>query len=69
MLGIRLFNGAAAVLKLCLSGYYQTAALQARDLLETVFLLDLFTADAASRGMARRLQRCPLSAGARPHDA
>src|SRR5215510_14694402 len=47
MLGIRLFNGAAAVLKLCLSGYYQTAALQARDLLETAFLLDLFTADAA----------------------
>ena len=47
LLGIRLFNGAASVLKLCLSGYYQTAALQARDLLETAFLLNLLTADAA----------------------
>src|SRR5262249_40126330 len=42
---IRLFNASASTLKLALSGYYQTAALQARDLLETAFLLDLFTHD------------------------
>jgi acyl CoA:acetate/3-ketoacid CoA transferase alpha subunit len=40
-------KSAASVLKRWLSGYYQTAAFQARDLLETAFLLDLLTADAA----------------------
>lgn len=45
-LGIRLFNGTASALKLLLSGYYQTAALQTRDMLETAFLLDRFTMDA-----------------------
>src|SRR5262245_53853901 len=45
VLGIRLFNACASALKLLLSAYYQTAALQERDLLETAFLLDLFTAD------------------------
>src|ERR1700731_1879889 len=33
LLGIRLFNGAASALNLFLSGYYQTSALQRRDLL------------------------------------
>jgi hypothetical protein len=42
LLGIRLFNAAASALKLLLSGYYQTSALQQRDMLETIFLLDYF---------------------------
>ena len=45
LLGIRMFNGAASALKLLLSGYYQTSALQQRDLLETIFLLDYFETD------------------------
>lgn len=44
-LGIRVFNGTASALKLLLSGYYQTSALQVRDMLETAFLLDHFTMD------------------------
>lgn len=42
MLGLRLFNAAASGLKLALSGYYQTAFHQARDILEVGFLLDYF---------------------------
>jgi hypothetical protein len=42
MLGIHLFNAAASGLKLALSGYYQTAFQQARDIMETGFLLDYF---------------------------
>ncbi len=42
LLGIRLFNGTASALNLALAGYYQTSALQQRDLLETAFLLDYF---------------------------
>ena len=42
MLGIRLFNAAASGVKLALSGYYQTAFHQARDIMETGFLLDYF---------------------------
>jgi hypothetical protein len=45
MLGIRVFNGLAVTLKLLLSGYYQASALQLRDVLETVFLLDFFQSD------------------------
>lgn len=45
LLGIRMFNAAASALKLLLSGYYQTSALQQRDMLETIFLLDYFTTD------------------------
>ena len=41
LLGIRLFNAAAVALKLFLSGYYQGAAGQLRDALETAFLLEL----------------------------
>ena len=47
LLGVRLFNGAAASLKLLLSGYYQPAAAHARDLLEASFLLDYFRGDDA----------------------
>lgn len=42
LLGIRLFNAAASGIKLALSGYYQTAFHQARDIMETGFLLDYF---------------------------
>ncbi len=42
VLAIRTFNAFAAATKLCMSGYYQNAALILRDVLETVFLLDLF---------------------------
>jgi hypothetical protein len=39
-LGIRLFNAAGASIKLALSGYYQKAFHQVRDLIETYFLVD-----------------------------
>ena len=39
-LGIRLFNAAGASTKLALSGYYQKAFDQVRDLIETYFLVD-----------------------------
>jgi hypothetical protein len=61
LLGVRLFNGAAASLKLVLCGYYQPAAAEARDLLETSFLLDYFrvndTLIAAWRTARERKQR------------
>lgn len=47
-LGIRLFNAFGAAVKLTLSGYNQSAALVMRDILETVFLLDLFQGDRPS---------------------
>ena len=45
LFGVRLFNATASVLKLLLSGYYQTSLLQHRDLVETIFLLDYFRTD------------------------
>ncbi len=45
MLGMRMFNAFGASLKLALSGYIQNSALILRDILETVFLLDLFSGD------------------------
>lgn len=42
LLAIRMFNAVATALKLCLSGYGQTAAAQARDILETIFLVQYF---------------------------
>ncbi len=45
LLGMRLFNGCAAAFQLIVSGYYQTAAMVMRDLLETVFLLGYFRHD------------------------
>ena len=44
-LGIRLFNTSACALTLLLSGYYQNAGLQMRDILETGFLIDDFSID------------------------
>lgn len=43
--GMRIFNAFASALKLTLSGYHQNSALILRDILETVFLLDLFNHD------------------------
>jgi hypothetical protein len=45
ILGMRMFNAFGASLKLALSGYVQNSALIMRDILETVFLVDLFRAD------------------------
>ncbi len=45
LLGIRLFNGAGAAIKLLLAGYHQAAASQAREVLETSFLVDLLAND------------------------
>lgn len=45
ILGMRTFNALAASLKLVLSGYHQNSALILRDVLETVFLLNLFAGD------------------------
>ncbi len=42
LLGVRLFNAAASSVKLGLSGYYQTAFHQLRDIMEVGFLLDYF---------------------------
>ena len=48
ILGMRVFNAFGASVKLALSGYGQNSALIMRDILETVFLLDLFRGDAAA---------------------
>ena len=45
VLGMRTFNAFGASLKLALSGYSQNGALILRDILETVFLLNLFRSD------------------------
>lgn len=45
LLGMRMFNAFGASLKLAFSGYGQNSALIMRDVLETVFLLDLFRGD------------------------
>ena len=45
ILCIRIFNAFGASVKLCMSGYYQNAALILRDVLETNFLIDLFRSD------------------------
>ena len=45
ILGMRTFNDFCASLKLVLCGYYLNSAMVMRDILETVFLLDLFKGD------------------------
>ena len=47
VLGMRMFNAFGASMKLGLSGYIQNSALILRDVLETVFLIDLFDGDRA----------------------
>lgn len=44
-LGVRLFNSAAAAMKLLRAGYYQPALTLVRDIMETGALLDLFNHD------------------------
>jgi hypothetical protein len=51
LLGIRLFNAAASGIKLALSGYYQTAFHQARDIIEIGYLLDYFRTSPEQRAM------------------
>jgi hypothetical protein len=46
-LAIRCFNSGAASLKLVRCGYWQPAGLVARDVLESMFLLDLFAGEPA----------------------
>lgn len=48
MLGMRMFNAFGAGTRLRLSGYSQNSALIMRDILETVFLLDLFQGNMAA---------------------
>src|SRR5258708_1087749 len=45
VLGMRTFNAFAASIKLALSGYHQNSALILRDVMETVFVLDVFAGD------------------------
>lgn len=45
MLSIRMFNAFGASLTLIFSGYHQNSAVVMRDLLEAVFLMDLFKTD------------------------
>lgn len=45
ILAMRMFNAFGASLKLALAGYSQNSALVMRDILETVFLVDLFRGD------------------------
>ena len=45
VLGMRIFNAFGASVKLALSGYAQNSALIMRDILETIFLMDLFNRD------------------------
>ena len=57
LLGIRLFDAAASGIKLALSGYYQTAFHQARDIMETGFLLDHFRTSPEQRAVWKRSDR------------
>jgi hypothetical protein len=57
LLGIRLFNAVASGVKLALSGYYQTAFHQARDIMETGFLLDYFRTSPEQRAVWKRSDR------------
>lgn len=45
ILGMRIFNAFGASLKLALSGYIQNSTMILRDVLETVFLIDLLDGD------------------------
>lgn len=48
MLSIRMFNAFGASLSLMFSGYHQKSAMIMRDILENLFLLDLFRTDRAA---------------------
>ena len=57
-LGIRLFNAAGASIRLALSGYYQKAFDQVRDILETYFLVDYQYASFVIGLLTCRRQEC-----------
>jgi hypothetical protein len=57
LLGIRLFNAAGASIKLALSGYYQKAFDQLRDVIETSFLVDYLSTYPAEIDEWRRADR------------
>ena len=57
MLGVRLFNAASSGIKLALSGYYQTAFHQARDILEIGFLMDYFRTSPEQRAAWKKADR------------
>jgi hypothetical protein len=59
-LGIRLFNSASASIKLALSGYYQNAFQNLRDILETYFLLDYLRSDPAKISIWKAADRNQL---------
>jgi uncharacterized protein YlaN (UPF0358 family) len=45
LFGMRMFNAFGSSFKLAMSGYSQNSALIMRDILETIFLLDMFRSD------------------------
>lgn len=47
MCALRLFNSFASSYKLMMSGYYQNSTMIMRDILEVIFLLDIFRTDRA----------------------
>jgi len=57
LLGIRLFNAGASGVKLVLSGYYQTAFHQARDVLEVGYLMDYFRTSPEQRAVWKKADR------------
>jgi len=57
LLGVRLFNAAASGIKLALSGYYQTAFQQARDIMEVGYLLDYFRTSPQQRAVWKQADR------------
>jgi hypothetical protein len=57
LLGVRLFNAAPSGVKLALSGYYQTALQQARDIMETGYLLDYFRTSPEQRAVWKQADR------------
>jgi hypothetical protein len=57
LLGVRLFNAAASGIKLALSGYYQTAFQQSRDIMETGYLLDYFRTSPQQRAVWKQSDR------------
>jgi hypothetical protein len=54
LIGVRLFNAAAAGLKLAFSGYYQPAFHQLRDVMEIGFLLDYFRTSPSAVALWRK---------------
>lgn len=57
MLGVRLFNAASSGVKLALSGYYQTAFHQARDILEVGYLMDYFRTSPQQRSVWKKADK------------